>query len=71
MTAHRHFIVTISPTIPTWQNKEYFACFYAKDRADAIKQARADYRAAWQDWGQAPAKYAARLRTEADMDIES
>jgi hypothetical protein len=58
------YTVTVTPTIPTWQLKEYTVEVYAKDRAKAIKQAREEFRASWQDWGHGPATYRAKLAAE-------
>lgn len=63
MLTRRYYVVTITPTVPTWELIPYTVRPYAKDRGDAIKQARKQFRESWQDWGHAPATYAARLDT--------
>jgi hypothetical protein len=68
MAIRRDFHVTVTPTVPTWELKTYGTVIHAcRDRNEAIRQAREDFRAAWQDYGHAPAIYRARLATPKEV----
>ena len=55
--AYSYYNVTVTPKQQNWNCKEYTVRVYAKDRAAAIKQARAEYKENNQDFGQLPATY--------------
>ena len=55
--AYARFEVTVTPKMETWNNKQYTVTIYARDGAQAVKQARAQYKANEQDFGQLPATY--------------
>lgn len=59
------YVVTVTPSLTlyagAWQSSPYTFNVYAKDRAHALKQARAGY----EDRKQNPARFTARLVKEA------
>lgn len=54
------YTVTVTPKLETWNNKQYTVEMEAKSRADAIKQAREQYKENAQDFGQTAATYTAK-----------
>jgi len=67
MTVPRFFTVAVSPKVETWSNKPYTVTLQARDRAAAIKAARAEYFENAQAFGQSAATYTARLATEQEI----
>jgi len=56
----RDYIVHVSPKVTSWNVEPYYVTIVARDRDDAIAQARAEYRETCQ-WTNGPATYRARL----------
>ena len=56
---YSYYTVTVTPKAESWNCREYKARVYAKDRAAAIKEARAEYKSNNQDFGQTAATFKA------------
>jgi hypothetical protein len=63
---YSYYTVTVTPKAESWNCREYTTRVYAKDRASAIKEARAEYKANNQDFGQASATFKASKEDEGE-----
>jgi len=68
--AYARYEVTVTPKMETWNNKQYTVTIYARDGAQAVKQARAQYKANEQDFGQLPATYKVRKEGQSQQVMD-